>query len=240
MLVASPKSVLEAGCSYFRVEVEGIENVPLSGKGLIIPNHSIWSGLDALILGHVLNKEIGRIPRILTLWNLLKPLPWLANVARRMGLTEASARNGIELLRKNRLTIVFPEGVGGSFKPSSLRYKLQPFHTGFVRMALLSNSPVVPCLVIGAEESQINLGSIHFSNVLKGVTLPVPFNLVPFPAKWKIRFLPPLDLSEFNVDDTTNKRLMAAIADRTREVMQAVLIQELQKREYIFFDRLIA
>ena len=56
-------------------------------------------------------------------------------------------------------------------------------------MAVATGAPIIPCVIIGAEESNINLGAVQLGKSLCGVTLPVPFNLLPFPAKWKIQFL---------------------------------------------------
>ena len=102
-------------------------------------------------------------------------------------------------------------------------------------MALLSKAPVVPCIIIGAEEANINLGKIRFEKYLKGLTIPIPFNLIPFPAKWKIQFLPPSDLTEFTAQDTNNKIKMQLAADQVRTSMQRVIDLELRKRNYVYF-----
>jgi len=232
---AFPKALLEMIRTYFRIEVEGIEHLPRRGKTLIAPNHSGCAGLDAAMLGHILNRELHRVPKILTLWTLFNFVPTLGKAATKLGLQQASSKNGIELLKKNHLTVVFPEGEKGSFKPSCDRYRLQQFHTGFVRMALLSNAPLVPCIIIGAEEANINLGAIRFEKLLKGLTIPVPFNLIPFPAKWKIQFLPPSDLSRYTLEDVNNRTKMQEAADQIRETMQRVIDLELLKRNYVYF-----
>src|SRR4051812_19714832 len=100
-LVGFPKLILELLQAYFRIEVEGVEYLPKRGKGLIIPNHSGCTGLDAVMLSHVLNKNISRIPRILTLWTLFNWVPPLGGVAQKLGLRQASAKTGLEILHKN-------------------------------------------------------------------------------------------------------------------------------------------
>ena len=48
---------------------------------------------------------------------------------------------------------VFPEGVKGVGKPYKDRYRLARFgRGGFVRLALRTGAPIVPCAVVGAEE----------------------------------------------------------------------------------------
>ena len=58
------------------------------------------------------------------------------------------------------MIILFPEGEKGNFKPSRKSYELQEFKRGFVRMALETQSPIIPTLVIGAEETHINLSQL--------------------------------------------------------------------------------
>jgi 1-acyl-sn-glycerol-3-phosphate acyltransferase len=187
--IGLPKALFEIIRKYFRVEVQGLEHIPTRGRALVIPNHSGCAGLDAVVLAGVINKDLHRIPRILTLWTIFHYLPpAFGGMAERMGLKPAYAKTGINLLKKNCLTVLFPEGVYGSFKPSSQRYHLQEFHPGFVRMAALTGAPIIPCVIIGAEESNINLGMIEFQKFVKGLALPMPLNLVPFPAKCKMRF----------------------------------------------------
>ena len=49
--------------------------------------------------------------------------------------------------------MVFPEGVKGTGKPFSERYRLQRFgRGGFVEVALRTRSPIVPVAVVGSEE----------------------------------------------------------------------------------------
>ena len=235
-LVALPKILLETLQMYFRVEVEGLHYLPKKGKALVISNHSGCSGLDAAMLGYTLYKEFHRLPRILALWTFFHWFPSLAASAKQMGLREASFQNGISLLKKNHLTVIFPEGAEGSFKPSSEKYLLRDFKTGFVRMALLSKATVIPCVIIGAEESNINLATLRLEKYLKGLPIPVPLNLIPLPAKWKIQFLPPLDLSSLSLEDAHNREKLQNFAEKVRTSMQSVINSELIKRKYVYFN----
>ena len=151
-----PHFFMELIKTYFRVQVEGTEHLPRRGRALIIPNHSGVSGFDAMVLHHEIKRAIGRYPRILThhLWFLSKTT---SIPAQRLGFIEATMEKGIRCLSKNQLVVLFPEGESGNFKPSTQAYQLQEFKRGFVRMALQTESPIVPTLVIGAEETHVNL-----------------------------------------------------------------------------------
>src|SRR3984957_366696 len=118
-----PRLVLEIIRKYFRLKVEGAENLPKRGRGIVVPNHSGYSGFDAFMLGNEIRNHTGRIPRIPAhhLWFLNKsttiPLE-------KMGITETTTNNGLDLLKKNNIIILFPEGEYGNFKPTKNKYRL--------------------------------------------------------------------------------------------------------------------
>jgi 1-acyl-sn-glycerol-3-phosphate acyltransferase len=227
-----PHFFLELAKTYFRVQVEGAQNLPRRGRALITPNHSGVSGFDALILQHEIIRAAGRYPRVLAhhLWFLTKTT---AIPASRLGLVEATTDNGLKALRKNQMVVLFPEGEYGNFKPSSKAYQLQEFKRGFIRMALQTNTPIIPTLVLGAEETHVNLKQLKLSKFLRGVILPLPLNLIPLPSKWKIIFLEPIHLP-YKKEAANNNELVHELAEELQEKMQQRLNQELAKRESIF------
>ncbi|WP_374080471.1 lysophospholipid acyltransferase family protein [Bdellovibrio bacteriovorus] len=221
-----PHALLSTLEQYFRLEVEGEENIP-AGGAILLPNHSGYLGLDALLLNHWILKNQKRLPRILLhrFWftqNLLR------SHAEKFGFLEASYDNGVGILNKRKLLIMFPEAEQGNFKTINKKYQLQNFRTGFVRMASETRVPVVPIVIIGAEETHINVGQIS----ILGQLFPLPLNSIPLPAKWKIKFLKPIyfDVSKstsFDIQETANK---------VKALMQDVLKKELGKRRYIYFS----
>ena len=228
-----PHFALEVIEKYLRIEVEGEENLPANGKAILVPNHSGFSGLDALLLSHWIYKSRRRIPRI-----LLHRLFFFKGVmdahARKFGFLKASYRNGLTALRKNNIVILFPEAERGNFKPINERYRLQDFKSGFIRMAHSTGAPVIPVLIIGAEETHINLGQVKVLNQL----LPLPLNLFPLPAKWKIKFLKPLHFSQPKaVSDWDHEEKNSASGVRLH--MQTALTQEVSRRNYIYFDQVM-
>lgn len=228
-----PRLMMEILRKYFRLEIEGAENIPRRGSGIIAPNHSGYSGFDALLLGHSVFRETKRIPRILThhLWFITETT---AIPAQKMGFTEATYDNGVKTLSKNNLIVVFPEGEFGNFKPTTKKYQLQEFKRGFVRMAIQTQSPIIPTLILGAEETHINLSQLKLSKYLRGAVLPLPLNIIPLPVKWKIKFLNPIYLP-YKPSAIDDRDLVHEVASEIQEKMQDALSEEVQKRENIFF-----
>ncbi|MDX9731265.1 MAG: lysophospholipid acyltransferase family protein, partial [Bdellovibrionales bacterium] len=149
---ALPRFMMEIARRYFRLEVEGLEHIPRRGAGIIAPNHSGYSGFDAFLLANEIHRSTGRLPRILThhFWFLTKAT---AIPAEKVGFVEATTQNGRDLLKRNNLIVLFPEGEHGNFKPTTKRYHLQEFKRGFVRLAIERQCPIIPVLIIGAEET---------------------------------------------------------------------------------------
>lgn len=218
---------------YFRLQVEGIEHIPKRGAALITPNHSGYTGFDALVLSHQIHRLSGRIPRVMThhFWFLTETT---ALPAQKLGFVEATFDNGVNLLKKNNLVMLFPEGEYGNFKPTHEAYTLQEFKRGFVRMALRQQCPIIPTIVIGAEETHINLSQLKFSKYLRGAVIPLPLNVIPLPVKWKIRFLPPVYLP-YKPEAAEDSELVHDIANDIRDRMQDAIKEELAKRGSIFF-----
>lgn len=186
-----------------------------------------------MMLAHSVYKEAKRVPLVLThhFWFLTQTT---AIPAQKMGFTEATFANGISALEKNHAIIIFPEGEKGNFKATSKAYQVQEFKRGFVRMALKTQSPIVPTLVIGAEETHINLRQLKLTKFLRGVVLPLPLNVIPLPVKWKIKFLPPIYLP-YKPDAINDRELVHEIANEIQELIQESLTDEMRKRDQIFF-----
>ncbi|MCO5142425.1 MAG: acyltransferase family protein [Oligoflexia bacterium] len=231
-----PLFLLEIIRKYFRLEVEGQENLPKKGRALIVPNHSGVTALDAVMVGNEIQREIGRIPRIMAhpLWFVG---PNIKILAKKIGLEEADKGKGELLLKDGQCVIIFPEGADGNFKPTAKRYHLQEFRRGFVRMAMATKSPIIPTVVIGAEETNINLSKIKLTKFLKGTVIPIPLNFIPLPAKWKIVFLPAISMNKFKKSDAANSKIVHEICDEVKFLIQSRIDQEIEKREWIYFPK---
>lgn len=227
-----PRLFMEILKKYFRVEVEGIENIPTTGPIIIAPNHSGFTAMDAMVLAYVLQEQTSRVPRVLThhLWFLTEKT---ALPAQKLGFVEATFENGVSYLKKKQMIVIFPEGEHGNFKPTSKRYQLQEFKRGFIRMALATGATIVPTAILGAEETHINLRKLKFSKFLRGLVLPLPLNVIPLPAKWKIIFEKPVTLP-FGPEKINDSELCHDLAFEIQENLQKKITSEVKKRGFGF------
>lgn len=224
-----PLSYGNALREFTQVEVEGWENVPRTGPCLIIPNHSGIIGWDAVVLQYEILQIKKRLSRTMVhaFWSKNE---FLAPMANKLGYIPPDMKNAVKILRKNKLLLLFPEAEEGNFKPSMKMYQLHDFHPGFIALAIMANCPVIPTVILGAEENYINLGTIDWFEKQIGAKIPVPLNLVPLPAKWKIKFLKPVHFSKYSKSELKNHKLVAEMSENIRFRIQSSIHKELVKK----------
>jgi 1-acyl-sn-glycerol-3-phosphate acyltransferase len=232
---------------WFRVKVEGIENVPASGGALLVSNHSGAMPPDAPMIAHAVKAEHPRPrPVHLTVEHFFKGYPGFAMLIPKIGGVPAHPANVHRLLYDERqLVLVFPEGRKGTVKPYKDRYKLRRFgRGGFVAAAMRARAPLVPIALVGAEEAQPIFA--HF-NLLKRLTGLTYFPLTPtfphlgplgmlgyLPAKFTIRFLEPIPTDQWGDEPWEDKALVQTVAQEIRALIQENLFDMLAKRESIW------
>jgi 1-acyl-sn-glycerol-3-phosphate acyltransferase len=231
---------------WWRVNADGIGHVPAHGRGLLVSNHagSLFP-FDASMIATAIMKEhpLPRWARFLVLdWAFV--LPYLSAFMRRVGGVPASPDNAVRLLRQDQLVMVFPEGVKGTGKPFSERYRLQRFgRGGFVEVALRAQAPIIPVAVVGSEEIYPKIAeSRPLARAVGAPFAPItptfpwlgPLGLVPLPSRWRIEFCEPIDLSEHGPDAVTDRGLMFEVSEQVRETIQEKLYENLVKRGSAF------
>jgi 1-acyl-sn-glycerol-3-phosphate acyltransferase len=231
---------------WWRVETFGMENVPAEGGAIIVANHSGVLPWDGLMINLAVRHEhpARRQCRMLAL-DMFALLPFFAPFLTRTGAVRANPENGERLLRRGELIGVFPEGVRGVGKPYRDRYKLARFgRGGFVRLALRTGAPIVPCAIVGAEEVHPKIGSMDWVGRPFGLpffpitpTFPAlgPLGLVPLPSKWSIEFAEPVAVDEHGPEAADDPILVSRLSEQVRGTVQEMLDRRLSQRESPWF-----
>ena len=231
---------------YFRVSAEGVANIPAEGRCIVVANHSGTLPLDGMMLRTAVRMEHPSARELRWLAeDFLFYLPFAGVFMNRVGAVRACPENAERLLSKESLVAVFPEGVHGIKKLYSERYRLQRFgRGGYVRLSLRMRAPIVPCAIVGAEETNPLLYRIESMAELFGLpyipitpTFPLlgPLGLVPAPTRWRIKFGEPINVGSYGPEAADDQLLVSRLSDRVRSAIQGLLESGLRERRSVWF-----
>lgn len=220
---------------YHRVEVYGIEKVP-KGRVLLVSNHSGQLPMDGAMIGVALLIE-GNPPRAIRsmVEKWVPTLPYVSTFMARVGQIVGTPENCRRLLSNDEAILVFPEGIPGIAKLWPQRYQLQNFGLGFMRLALETNTPIVPIAVIGAEEQSPALVNIKPVAKLLGFPVaPLTVTGVPFPlpTKYRIYFGDPLFFTGRADDEDAELEKKVKVV---KAAIQTMLDAGLKERKHVFW-----
>ena len=187
----------------FKIEFHGVDNIPREGACIITPNHVSYA--DPIWITIPMPRRVYymawdkpfRIPVLGLLMRMFGAFPVNLDVA-----ADASAqREAIELLRKGRALVMFPEG--GRTRTG----KLMPFKMGAFRLALAHGVPIVPVTIKGAE----------------GIW-PVG-QMLPRPGKLTIMYHPPIEVERLQEEASRleMKERARQLARKTHDVVASEL-----------------
>ena len=231
---------------WFRAEVEGIENVPASGGGLLVSNHSGALPPDAAMIAKAVRDEHAHPrPLNITVEHFFKGYPGFSMLIPKIGCVAAHPANVHRLLfDEEQLVLVFPEGRKGTEKLFKDRYRLRRFgRGGFVEAAMRAQAPIVPVCVVGAEEAAPVFAQMGLMKRLTGLLY---FPITPtfphlgllgmlgyLPAKFKLRFLEPIHFGEPGLHE--DKALVQTVAHEVRARIQEGLWDMVRTRRSVWF-----
>src|SRR5436190_14181818 len=233
---------------WFRADVEGVENVPSSGGALLVSNHSGALPPDATMIAKAIREEHAHPrPLNITVAHFFKGYPGFSMLIPKIGCVAAHPANVDRLLYdEEQLVLVFPEGRKGTEKLYKDRYKLRRFgRGGFVEAAMRARAPIVPVAVVGAEEAAPIFAHISVLQRLTGflyfpITPTFPhFGLLGMlaylPAKFTIRFLPPVRTDDMGDEPWEDKALVQTVAQNIRSTIQDELFEMVGERRSVWF-----
>ncbi|MBU4484626.1 acyltransferase family protein [bacterium] len=231
---------------YWRVEIDGIKNIPNSGKGMIVANHSGTIPWDAAMVSMALFNEHPKKRKVRFLVeNFAFNIPILGNIMHQVGGIKASRENATMLLNKNSLINIFPEGVKGIGKLYKDRYKLQRFaRGGYIRIAIKTRAPIIPCAIIGAEEihpifkkseklaNSIGVPYIPFTSTFPWLG---PLGIIPLPSKWKICFGKPIKFNDYPKSSAEDDKLIEKLNCKVQLSIKKMIDDNLKGRTSIWY-----
>ncbi|AWV89648.1 lysophospholipid acyltransferase family protein [Bradymonas sediminis] len=220
---------------YFTVRTHGIENIPAQGRAMVVGNHSGGLPVDGAMVLASLFAEMDP-PRLAQgmVEKFAQSLPFLSHWFSRVGQFAGLPEHAERLLNDDRLLMVFPEGVRGVGKLFKDRYKLERFGTGFIRLALATNTPVIPMAFIGGEEALPTAFHLKKMAKLIGVPyIPVPPYLLPLPmpVHCEIYYGEPM---YFSGNGNEEDRVINGYVEQVKERISELIEQGRVERRSVF------
>jgi 1-acyl-sn-glycerol-3-phosphate acyltransferase len=243
---------------YFDAEVHDLDRVPEAGGALLVGNHS-GGGLtpDTSAVWASWYEERGYARPLIGLgFDAAFTIPIIGDVMRKIGQVPASRGNAAKALDQGLPVLVYPGGEKDLFRPWTERNRVD-FHgrTGFVKLALESQVPVVPVVGHGGHDAifvlsrgeglarmlgadRVRLGAVPIIWQLPwGVSPPIPVYL-PLPAKITVQVCEPLDWSEYGPEASDDPEIMERCYDEVIDVMQRTLDHLVAETPYPLLSRI--
>jgi 1-acyl-sn-glycerol-3-phosphate acyltransferase len=224
---------------YFRAEVTGLDEIPSDEPVLLVGNHSGGTMIaDTFIFAQHFYEHFGTEREFHQLaHDLVFRTPGARASVSRFGTVPASPENMRRALDRGAALLVYPGGDHETFRPTWEQDKIDfAGRTGFVKLALELDVPIVPVVAIGGQETALFLGrgqrisrALRLDRALRlkvfpvqiapplGVTLlDMPLRM-PLPAKITIDVLPRIDLREELGEDADPQGAYELVTSRMQE-----------------------
>ena len=166
---------------FFRISVEGLENIPPEGGVIIAPNHASLfdptaiGGMIPRHISHLAKKELFSVPFVRLILNISKSVR-----VDRQGFTKGTIVEVIDLLKNGRALNIFPEGT------RTRTGKFGAPKKGVGMIASMADVPIVPCWIEGSYKAK------------------------PFFSKITLHFLPPIYPSEIKAESKKEHYLLVS------------------------------
>ncbi len=165
----------------FRVEIDGLENLPAEGGVVIAPNHA--SFLDPPLIGCIIpremtyfaKKELFSVPFVSWFISYANSIP-----VDRGGYSAGALREFVRRLKGGMVSIIFPEGTRtktGEF--------LEP-KQGVGMAAVMADVPILPTWIEGSYKAK------------------------PFRTKIRVHFMPPVNPSDVPAENRKEQYLLVS------------------------------
>ncbi len=215
---------------YFRYEVEGFHNVDCGRSGLLVGYHGRPFAYDMLILLVEVYERMGYLPHgVIHDAVLTNPvMRWMSDG---LGFVTGDGPAIVEAVERGEHVGVVPGGTREGCRSFLHRYEVDwgP-RTGYLRLALKYDMPIIPCGASGVDDAYFGLNDGYAWGKRLRIPAKLPFWIglgptgvwplsPPFPIKIRQRIGPPIDLQ---ADGPVDPRDRDALEHLHRKVTGAV------------------
>lgn len=235
---------------YFRVVSDGWEHIPATDPVLFVGSHN--GGLAAPDMHMVMYDWFRRFGLERPVLGLAHPKVWmgyppLADLAGRTGAIPYHPRLALEALEQGQSLLVYPGGGQDTFRPHRDRGRIHlAGRTGFLRLAIWHDLPIVPLISWGAHDTLLVLEDLYpqfralhergmpwlfgidpevmplYLGLPWGLALGPVLNL-PLPARIHTRVCPPIRFERAGHAASRDRSYVRECFRRVTETMQADL-----------------
>jgi 1-acyl-sn-glycerol-3-phosphate acyltransferase len=150
---------------WFRMRVEGGENVPDKGPVILASNHR--SNMDPVLLASALKRPVAFMAKAEL---FVGPLGWIMRwigqfPVRRGGIDREALRRTDAVLARGSMLGLFPEGTRGDGRFSAV-------HPGLAYIVVRQRCPVLPVAIFGTERVRRRFGWLPFASPVRIVIGP--------------------------------------------------------------------
>jgi 1-acyl-sn-glycerol-3-phosphate acyltransferase len=243
--------------NYFRVQTDGWEHVPKTGKVLLIGSHN--GGLaapDTMMMTYDWFRQFGtdRLAYALMEPKVWQALPGVARLAAQVGAIQTHPDLVRAALRRDAAVLIYPGGAKDVFRPHSLRNKIYFHgHKGFIKLALQEEAPIIPFISHGAHSTLIVLADIYpqlqqlhkwgmpwlagFDPGVFPIYLGLPWGIgvgplpnIPLPIPIHTRVCPPILFEQYGQEAARDRQYVKQCYDRVCQQMQQELDRLVQEK----------
>jgi len=224
---------------YFRAEVTGLDEIPADEPVLLVGNHSGGTLIaDTFVFAQHFYDHFGTEREFHQLaHDLVFQVPGVRASLSRFGTIPANPANMRRALDRGAALLVYPGGDHETYRPTWEQDQIDfAGRTGFAKLALDLDTPIVPVVAIGGQETALFLGqgqrisrALQLDRALRlkvfpvqiapplGVTLlDLPLR-VPLPSKITIAVLPRIDLRAELGEDAGPEDVYKLVTSRMQE-----------------------
>ncbi len=219
---------------YFRVESSGHAVLGEKRGAILAGNHGGLLPFDAAmcVVDVALRASPPRLVRtIVDRW--VGTLPFVGLFYSRVGQVIGTHENFRELLRREQVVLVFPEGMSATYKRAHERYVLRPFRVGFIEQSIRHRVPIIPVAFVGPDDQTPILFDLKpLARLLRLPTFPItptfPWlglaGLLPYPVKYEIEYGSPFRFyEEFPPEVADDPHAVRYMAEQVRRRVQEMI-----------------